>query len=127
MAADPQQLRADFRRYADLIAAQLGAAGGAFTPIAGSETGGPGGGGVVLADAVRDPAALGEDHPAVEQLIELAGSGAVASVDVVDASGQRRAMYRGVMIYAWLAAFRLRYESLSRQTFGRWDEALRTW
>jgi hypothetical protein len=46
---------------------------------------------------------------------------------VVDQSGQHRPVYRPLLIYAWLQAFKVLYEVLPREQFGRWDEALRTW
>jgi hypothetical protein len=48
-------------------------------------------------------------------------------MSVIDAAGHRRSVYRPLLIYAWLLAFRLRYETLSPDEFGRWDESLRAW
>jgi hypothetical protein len=36
-------------------------------------------------------------------------------------------VYRPVLVYAWLQAFKLLYEVLPRAQFGRWEEALRAW
>jgi hypothetical protein len=129
MSGSSEQLRADVRRYADLSAAQLGG-GGKFAPTAESESAVQvERGGIVLARAVTSPAAAptGEAEAVVGRLIDLAAAGSAGAAEAVDAAGQRRAMYRGVLVYAWLSAFRLWYESLPRQTFGRWDEALRAW
>jgi len=48
-------------------------------------------------------------------------------LSIVDRIGHQRPLYRPLLVYAWLMAFRIRYETLSRQDFGRWDEQLRPW
>ncbi|MGH7214131.1 MAG: hypothetical protein ACREIT_05150 [Tepidisphaeraceae bacterium] len=63
----------------------------------------------------------------VERLIELAGSPELSRVVVVDRGGHHRPAYRGLLVYAWLQAYRLVYETMSASEFGRWEEALRAW
>jgi hypothetical protein len=67
------------------------------------------------------------EEPYVQRLIELANLPHLGEMLVVDASGQQRKVYRPLLIYAWLTAFQLRYESLPREQFGRWEEGLRAW
>jgi hypothetical protein len=72
---------------------------------------------------------MGGDSPGgdVERLIELTASGQIAVVAVIDHHGHRRAVYRPLMVYCWLQAYRERFEQMSQGDFGRWDGALRTW
>ena len=63
----------------------------------------------------------------VERLVVLALAGGERHVKVVDRLGHQRAVYRPLLIYAWLLAFKLEYERLPREAFGRWEEALRPW
>jgi len=63
----------------------------------------------------------------VERLIVLALGGRHHEAVIVDQSGHQRSVYRPLLVYAWLLAFKLEYEKLSRETFGRWEEALRIW
>ncbi len=68
-----------------------------------------------------------DDVASVERLIELSSSLRLADLAVIDASGSHRPVYRPLLVYAWLSAFRRSYETLPREQFGRWDEALRAW
>ena len=117
------------RRYAGVVAqATGGAAGGPFSPAAESESAVQVERGAVYAAALAGPpderAAAGH----VERLVRLAAAGAVpAEVAVVDAAGHHRPVYRPLLVYAWLQAFRLWFEVLPRAEFVRWDEALRAW
>ena len=110
----PDSIVADFRRYAQLIEAQL--IDQAFAPRAESGTAVQVERGMVLPRALRGSENRADD--VVDRLIELA---------VVDASDHFRAVYRPLLVYAWLVAFRVRYETLAQSEFGRWDEALRGW
>lgn len=40
---------------------------------------------------------------------------------------QVRPVYVPLFVYSWLSTFRLRYETLPRQDFGRWEERLYAW
>jgi hypothetical protein len=64
----------------------------------------------------------------VERLIALAASPeALQWVEVVDRLGHQRPVYRPLLVYSWLQAFRAGYETLPRDQFGRWEEASRAW
>jgi hypothetical protein len=45
----------------------------------------------------------------------------------MDRAGHHRPVYRPLLVYAWLQAYRLAYEVLPRSEFGRWEEGLRPW
>ena len=124
------QLLADFVRYARLIAAHLGDA--RVVPATAGETAAAATlhverGGALLASAL----AGGIDASAVDRLVELSSSAMppaeLAQFAVIDAAGHARPVYRPLLIYAWLLAYRVAYETLPPNTFGRWDEALRPW
>ncbi len=82
--------------------------------------------GTIYPLCLQNPAAP-MDVDRVERLIELASSERLASLRIVDCAGHQRSAYRGLLVYCWLQAYRLAYESLARAQFGRWEEALRTW
>ena len=66
-------------------------------------------------------------HDLVERLILVASTDRLRELVVVDRLGHQRPVYRPLLIYSWLLTFQMRYEQLPRETFGRWDEALRSW
>src|SRR5437667_1305616 len=119
----PDSIVADFRRYAQLIEAPL--IDQAFAPRAESGAAVQVERGMVLPRALRGSENRADD--VVDRLIELARSPRLSEVAVVDASDHFRAVYRPLLVYAWLVAFRVRYETLAQSEFGRWDEALRGW
>ncbi|MEA2734470.1 MAG: hypothetical protein QOE14_921 [Humisphaera sp.] len=82
--------------------------------------------GVVLLDALVAPNET-SGRAIVDRLIRLAAQGRIDQIEFVDAAGHHRDVYRPMTIYAWLVAFRILYEVLPRQDFGRWDEGLRPW
>ena len=63
----------------------------------------------------------------VDRLVESSSSAQLEHLAVVDRHGHHRPVYRPLLVYAWLQAFRLTYESLPRPLFGRWEEGLRPW
>jgi hypothetical protein len=87
--------------------------------------------GIVFPRFLLDPAAAAEAHAAaepVERLIALAAAPeALQWVVVVDRLGHQRPLYRPLLVYCWLQAFRAGYETLPRDQFGRWEEATRAW
>src|SRR6185295_15923497 len=86
--------------------------------------------GLVFAQALTGMDSVQRDAATVERLIELARTvraQAAWDIAVVDAAGHERGPNLGLLVYAWLQAFRLRYETLAPAEFGRWDEALRDW
>jgi hypothetical protein len=72
---------------------------------------------------------LGRQPPdaRVERLIRLTRPGGLQRVAVIDASGHHRPLYRPMLVYAFIQAFRTVYELLPRSEFGRWEEAARAW
>jgi hypothetical protein len=118
----PDVIRADFDRYAKLIEARLTTV--KFTDPAESATTLRIDRGIVLAQALSTSPASAD---AVARLIELAHSDRLSQIAVIDAAGHQRPVYRPLLAYAWMLAFRIRYETLSPDQFGRWDESLRVW
>lgn len=64
---------------------------------------------------------------AVDWLIERSNRPLLEDVQFVDASGHQRPVYRGLLIYSWLQAYRVAYEAMPRDQFGAWEEGLRPW
>jgi hypothetical protein len=114
-----------FRRYAALVAPAIPAAV-PFAPDAESDTA------VQVERGTIFPLALGgrvEEAALdrVERLIRLTAGGVPPTLAVVDRAGHHRPAYRPLLVYAWLQAYRLLYETLPRVAFSRWDDALRAW
>jgi len=80
--------------------------------------------GIVYRDAMLDPVT---HTTRTDRLIEIASSDRLARTVVVDSSGHHRPVYRALLVYAWLQAYHLLYETLPRSEFGRWEEGLRPW
>jgi hypothetical protein len=117
-------LLTDFARYQAMIRAAMETAA-PFEAAAESATAVQIERGTIFAAMLNNSAT--DAGPWVDRLIELARSQRLARVAVVDRTGHHRPVYRALMIYAWLQAFSLAYESLPRSEFGRWEEALRGW
>jgi hypothetical protein len=117
------ELIAQFRRYADLIAPMIARPN--FAPEAESAMAVQVERGVIFPRALLDP--LLPDPSPVERLIELSTSPRLSSIAVVDRSGHHRPVYRALLVYAWLKAFQIAYETLPRAQFGRWEEGARAW
>jgi hypothetical protein len=116
---------ARMRRYADLVRDLL-PRHVAFAPSAESATDVQVERAAVLAGAVIDA----DPSPAtafVDRLIELSTSDRLPRLTIVDRSGHHRPAYRGLLVYAWLASYRIFYETLPRAQFGRWEEGARAW
>src|SRR5262245_6772074 len=105
---------ADFKRYADLVIAALGEP--QPLPLNESEQTVQIERGVIYPMVLRNLAAV--ETTLVDRLIELAGSDRLASLAVVDRAEHHRPVYEGLLIYSWLQAFRLTYETLPASTFG---------
>lgn len=116
-----QHVGQDFRRYGGLIAGMLQAPP-TFEPRAESASAVQVERGIVLASLD-----VGSPRDAVGRLVDLARTGRLADVQVVDAAGHARPVYRPLLIYAWLLSYKQAFETLSSDAFGRWDEALRPW
>jgi hypothetical protein len=83
--------------------------------------------GTVYASAMIDPS-LADDPAHVVRLVELARApDLLPRIAVVDRTGHHRPVYRALLIYSWLQAYRIAFETLSREQFGQWEEGLRTW
>src|SRR5690242_3334590 len=125
-----ETLRTDFTRYAQLIEERLIAAASASAPMApGTESAATlsVNRGIVLAQSLLPQSPAQTNGDPVARLIELTNSQRYTQVAVVDATGHFRAVYRPLLLYAWMLAFKIRYETLAPDEFGRWDESLRTW
>jgi len=123
--ADPN-LVPDFQRYAGLIEAALRPPL-EFTPEAENANAiqaerGAVYGRMLMAERGQ---AIAAPPAEVERLIEVASH--AASMAVVDREGHCRPVYRPLMVYSWMMAFRVAYETLPREQFGRWEEGLRAW
>jgi hypothetical protein len=125
---DRDDLRQFFRKSEQAILPLLQPAGGhAFTPIAEDadriqvERGG------IFPAFLLEPRRAVEPMPAVERLIAVGSPLTIGRMIVVDRAGHIRPVYRPLLVYSWLQAFRLGYELLPRSEFGRWEEASRTW
>lgn len=79
--------------------------------------------GLVFATALTDRI----NSIAAERLIELSTSPRLSDLIVSDRSSHRRPVYRALLVYTWLQSFKLLYEKLPREQFGRWEEGIRAW
>ena len=109
----------EFQRYASLIEPLIAAP--SFTP--GTETATA----VQVERGSLFPLVLSRSPPddRVERLIELTRAGGLHRVAVIDAAGHHRPLYRPMLVYAFIQAFRTVYESLPPSEFGRWEESTR--
>lgn len=113
---------ADFRRYAAMLESMIPSEP-AFSPTLESETSIQVERGIVLPRVMKG----GGDGGVVERLIEVTATSAIDRLAVIDQSGHHRPVYRPLLVYSWLQAFRVVYETLPRSQFGRWEEGLRPW
>jgi hypothetical protein len=124
----PHPIQDEFNRYSALIDALLPAAPAADTFATETDSAVQVERGTVYAAALGgrvEEATLA----AVERLVGLTQPGRVnlSRLAVVDREGHHRPLYRPLLVYGWLQAFRLLYEVLPRMDFSRWEEALRAW
>ena len=112
------------RRFERLVQAQI-VLPSAFTPVTESQFAIQAERGLVLPAELIGSAVA--DETLVGRLIEIAARHRLDEMLVLDAAGQQRKVYRPLLVYAWLTAFQLRYETLAREQFGRWEEGLRAW
>jgi hypothetical protein len=123
----PEDVRTVFRHYADAIAGLIAKSpADDFAPAAEGDMAVQVERGAVYAAALHGPPDA-RSTARVERLIRGAAGAVPPQVAVVDAGAHHRPVYRPLMVYGWLQAFRLWYETLPRAEFGRWDEALRAW
>ncbi len=121
---DLSSFLSDVRRYAQLLASLI-AAPPPFAPEAEAASALQVERGVIFPLLLSDP--LSTELTRVHRMIELSRLDRLAHIAIVDRTGHHRPIYRPLLVYAWLAAFRLVYESLPRPDFGRWEEALRVY
>lgn len=115
----------DFARYRRLIHSALTAAPLDFSPATESPTALQVERGILYPQLLLNPSAA---TPAIDRLLQLSSHPAhLASHAVVDRQGHHRPVYRGLLIYSALQAFRIAYETLAPADFGRWEEGLRPW
>lgn len=125
MSSDFQQVS---RSYASLIESAIAQSSGAgFRPASEGETTLQVERGAIYAAALRAPPEPSATSSYVDRLIRAAAGGVLPEVPVIDAAGHHRPVYRPLMVYGWLQAYRLWFEVLPRADFVRWDEALRAW
>ena len=116
-----RDVQVDYQRYANLIASEIKPSNSPFVPQVESDTAVQVERATVYPDALLRPDRLDPILRSVDRLIRLVAEGNLAAVAVVDRSGQHRPVYRPLLIYGWLQAFKLLYEELPRDQFGRWD------
>src|SRR5437763_7254251 len=110
-----QTAQDEFRRYAAMIDAALPPAE-PFRPASEGPSAVQVERALVFPICLRDPRdPLAGEH--VERLITLSSLRHVGDIAVVDRAGHRRPVYRPLLAYAWLQAFRLVYETLPRAEF----------
>ncbi len=124
----PHPIQDEFNRYSALIDALLPAAPAADTFATETDSAVQVERGTVYAAALGgrvEEATLAT----VERLVGLTQPGGInlSRLAVVDREGHHRPLYRPLLVYGWLQAFRLLYEVLPRMDFSRWEEALRAW
>jgi len=117
---------ADFRRYAAMLESMLPAES-LFSPTAESATSIQVERGIILPHVMKNAGQPDGIGSIVDRLIEVTAIGAFDRFAVVDRGGHHRPVYRPLLVYCWLQAFRLAYETLPRMEFGRWEEGLRPW
>ncbi len=123
--SDTANTLAEFRRYAALLDSMI-PADAAFSPTTESATSIQVERGMVFPRAMKGASESG-DGGLVERLIEVTSTGTIDRLAVVDRGGHHRPVYRPLLVYSWLQAFRIMYETLPRSQFGRWEEGLRPW
>jgi hypothetical protein len=125
VAADAAtSLMNQFNRYAGIITARI-ANLPAFSAQAESATAVQVERGVLYPLAMLDPTLI--DVSPAARLVELSNSPRLVNIAIVDRSSHHRPAYRALLVYSWLQAFRMAYETLPRSEFGRWEEGLRPW
>src|SRR5262245_22694792 len=109
---------ASFSRYASLIDAASSPS--QFVPESESATALQVERGTVFCLMQKDAARLPDER--IDRILELSSSDRIGRIAIVDRTGHHRPIYRALLVYAMLQAFRLGYEVLPRSAFGRWEE-----
>jgi hypothetical protein len=120
---DANSILAGFKKYADMITAQLRTAFPNVPAGQGQE--------IAVECGIVYPRVLIEPKSAdlspADRVIELASSDRLSSIPIVDRADHHRPVYTGLLIYSLLQTYRIAYETLSAANFGRWEEGLRPW
>ena len=126
---DPRELRQFFHRTDQAITALLRPSESipSFSPIAEDSDRVQVERGAVFPRFLLDPGRAAQPAPSVERLIVVGSPLTIGRIIVVDRAGHFRPVYRPLLVYSWLQAYRVGYELLPRSEFGRWEEASRTW
>ncbi len=80
--------------------------------------------GLVYPAALSNPASTNLPRY-VDRLTDLTSFPRAEAMKIVDQHQHTRPVYRPLLLYAWLQAFRLAYETLPRSEFGRWEDSIR--
>ena len=87
--------------------------------------------GCIFPRLLLDASAASTRLQSIDRLIQVTFSNGTATdlnqLTIVDRTGQTRSIYRPMLVYNWLCAFRDAYEQLPREEFGRWENALLYW
>ena len=118
-----QDILADFSRYAAILESSVPKGPSPFVPETETATAIQVERGVVLPRAMSGL----DGGDVIERLLDVASTGAIERLAVVDRAGHHRPVYRPLLVYCCLQAFRIVYETLPRAAFGRWEEGLRPW
>src|SRR4051794_23697527 len=108
--SDPTEIQNELRRYAAMIELRV-ARPVAFTPEAEDARSVQVERGIMFPSLVNGSWSLERAEPA-NRLVELSRLTELADVTIVDRSGHHRPVYRGLLVYSWLQAYRLAYESM---------------
>ena len=83
--------------------------------------------GITFLQFLLNPKETAQAIEPAERMIEISRASSLGRVVVVDRTGHTRPVYRPLLTYCWMQAFRLGYELVPRAEFGRWEEATRAW
>jgi hypothetical protein len=128
--SDSTAIQKELRRYASLIEPMLASSmldlPAVFAPEAEDARSVQVERGIVFPSLLNGHWVSEKAEPA-NRLVELSHLSDIGDITVVDRRGHHRPVYRGLLVYAWLQAYRLAYETMPRDAFGRWEEGLRPW
>ena len=83
--------------------------------------------GIVFLQFLLQPLEAAQTVEPAERLIEVSRNSMPGHLSIVDRAGHTRPVYRPLLAYCWMQAFRLGYELIPHAEFGRWEEATRAW
>ncbi len=83
--------------------------------------------GILFAPFLLTPTTATQAVDPAERLIQVSRDSILGQLEIIDRAGHTRPVYRPLLTYCWMQAFRLGYELIPRAEFGRWEEATRAW